>query len=651
MAPDPGREYTVTCALEKAVPDTDHLKSIKEAVLRVHKCTFLATDLLNLYVRDRIENHAASGLDGIFTQNWLLNAYYAVSKGGGKREAKVDTGLQAVFDSYMKDTFTVPERRGLTQALTYECINLAAVGSTNVWMHFRKRVLSYARTNFAMDERDYSKLSKDQRRKRKLAIMQAVDDVCRPPTEAKRSPQEYHAWVDQQRDVLEIDASVGEWKGKPLLYHIKAKPYRFVKAMHTMSSAQHAVGRKAFALFPLRRSHVPGHMRFDKKVLDDMLGLGAAKAKAKEKKKTGPDLDSSANGRAPKRKRDDPSLLEEKAEVFDQVLDLRRAGVHRRAHFAFAFTTDGVSLHLNMKKPGRNGKAPKLATMPSRGIHSIDELKRVSRLQDMHVVGIDPGKRELVVAVDRDDPKSKPVVRYTLAQRRRDMRTRQYEDEVRRSKPLSVACAEEDMSVFNSKAPSLAEFAKYASMRREFLFHFDQISEFYDQEVHRKRRRKTKIKKQQSEARLVKRLAGMHSTGDERNLVLAYGAWGVVAGGAGSACNKGNPPAVGAGLMKRLALNFVVAPTPEHYTSKTCVKCMGICGPHPTLKTKNNKDIRGLRVCQHEGCGLLQNRDKTGATNIGLQFERLLQGKSPIKEMDNEELEFHRINTCLGCCD
>jgi hypothetical protein len=48
--------------------------------------------------------------------------------------------------------------------------------------------------------------------------------------------------------------------------------------------------------------------------------------------------------------------------------------------------------------------------MPSRGLYSIDELKRVSRLQDMHVVGIDPGKRELVAAVDRDDPTSKPVV-------------------------------------------------------------------------------------------------------------------------------------------------------------------------------------------------------------------------------------------------
>ena len=45
----------------------------------------------------------------------------------------------------------------------------------------------------------------------------------------------------------------------------------------------------------------------------------------------------------------------------------------------------------------------------------------------------------------------------------------------------------------------------------------------------------------------MNRLSAMHTKEDERKLVLAYGAWGLVAGRAGSACNKGNPPAVGAG--------------------------------------------------------------------------------------------------------
>jgi transposase len=90
-------------------------------------------------------------------------------------------------------------------------------------------------------------------------------------------------------------------------------------------------------------------------------------------------------------------------------------------------------------------------------------------------------------------------------------------------------------------------------------------------------------------------------------------------------------------------------PTPEHHTSKTCVGCGGTCGPHPTLKTKKDKEIRGLRVCQHEGCGLLQNRDKTGATNIGINGVRLLHDQPPIRPMTDEELEFHRLAVCVEC--
>ena len=669
MAPDPGSEYTVECALGKAVLEPSHLESIRDAVVRVHRCTYHATELLNLYVRDRIENHGGTGLDEIFGRNWLLNAYCAVSVGTGNKTAKTDAAVQHVFDAHMRDTFDRPVRTGLTQALTYECINLAAVGSTNVWMHFRKRVLSYVRTHHALDEEAYEALAEDQRRGRKLALLQVADDVCRNPSDPCRSPAEYHAWIASERARLGIDAAVGEWGDEPLLYHLKAKPHRFLVAMHAMSVATHAAGRKAFALFPLRRSHVPRHVRFDKKVLDDLLKLGCRYAAAKAKAAKGVDLDSqppTASGRAPKRKRDDPGLLEEKAEVFRRVLDLRAAGVHRRHHFAFAFTTDGVSLHLDMQVPGKKSAAAapaakkakaaatakKLAAMPVRGVHSIDALKHAARPEEMHVIGIDPGKRELIVAVDRDDPKGAPVVRYTLDQRRRDVRARQYADEVGRSRPFRVTDAEEELSHFDSKAPSLAEFARFGAERRRQLREVAEIRAFYDDLEHRKRRRKSALKAQQSESRLYDRLRGMHdSATDGRTLVLAYGAWGLVAGRPDAVANRGNPPAIGVGLMNKLAKRFVVAPTPEHYTSKTCVACGGLCGPHPTLKTKNNTDIRGLRVCRHEGCGLLQNRDKTGATNIGLQFQKLMRGEPPVRATTDEELESNRLDLCLGCHD
>jgi hypothetical protein len=37
MSPDPGKEYTVKCALKRAVPDLHHLEDIREAVLRTNQ--------------------------------------------------------------------------------------------------------------------------------------------------------------------------------------------------------------------------------------------------------------------------------------------------------------------------------------------------------------------------------------------------------------------------------------------------------------------------------------------------------------------------------------------------------------------------------------------------------------------------------------
>ena len=170
----------------------------------------------------------------------------------------------------------------------------------------------------------------------------------------------------------------------------------------------------------------------------------------------------------------------------------------------------------------------------------------------------------------------------------------------------------------------------------------------YGDVAHRRRRWKRSIKTQQSEERLYKRLQGMQKE-KERPMVLAYGSWGTIAGRAGAACNKGNPSCIGVGLMRKLAKRFVVAITPEQYTSKTCCRCMGQCGPHPTMRRGDGREIRGLRVCQKEECKLIQNRDRTGALNIGVQFGRLFQGQGPIRSLSLEEKELTLHRRCLEC--
>ena len=48
---DPNRPYTVGCRLAHLVPDRTHAAAIEDAVTRVHRATFLATELANLHLR------------------------------------------------------------------------------------------------------------------------------------------------------------------------------------------------------------------------------------------------------------------------------------------------------------------------------------------------------------------------------------------------------------------------------------------------------------------------------------------------------------------------------------------------------------------------------------------------------------------------
>ena len=675
MAPDPGIIIrTVGVNFEKLIPDEAHKAAIRDAVNRVHKATILATELLNLHVRRTLEELDGAGLENVFIGNWLIKAYYEVTA------CEVSTKGAPVVPSELRETrerfmppFAPVDRKGLTQIMKSECDNLAVVAKNNIWMHFRKRVASHARRVHRLSEADLKALPKDEWRARKLQILQVGEDLCRPPSEQYRSPPHFHEWIRAERTRLGIDAAVGDWKDKPLLYHLKAHPTRFLSAMRLMSQEKEADAQLqserpdgvkvggAFALFPLRRSLVPRHIHLDQKALRQLLGLGDSeykKARAKEahqarkrrKTETGRIETESATLDAPapkkRNRREKSELVDEKAEAFGQILDLRAAKLRQRDRFNWSFTTDGVCARLNCVHASQPN-AGELKAMPKRGLFAIDELKRVSRLPDTHVVGIDPGVREIVVAVDQDNVKGTSV-RYTQQERLRDQRSRQYEDERRREKPFEVSEAEHELARYNSRSASLATFAAYCAQRHTWL---EACLSFYAQIGHRRRRWKKYIKTQQSESRLYKRLEDMHSKDDSRQLVLAYGSWGAVAGVGSSAVKRGNPPTIGVGLMRKLAKRFVVCLTPEHHTSSICNKCLGPCGPWAEMEEKMGKKIRGLRVCQDDRCKLPINRDRNGAANIGLNFSRLMEDKPPIKQMSNEELEFHRINCCMACDD
>jgi hypothetical protein len=638
MPPTSDGVHTVGCALEKLIPDADQLKAIQEAVASTHKTTILATELLNIHLR-RVIDDPDEDLSCFFNGSWLLNAYNEVTI--GKCKVKLVAELHKTMEMYMP-SFSAPHRSGIQQCLLYDARNLATVAANQVWMHFQQRILTHVRRMFALTKDEYVILSKDEKRHRKLELMQVATDMCCIPGTPWQSPSSYHAWIQAERQRLDIDGAVGVWNNKPILYHLKTRPYRFLRTMALISAECEAAGGRAFSLYPLRRSYVPRHVRFDQKALRDLLRIGKSEyIKERDKKRKRSDIDDPQSSK----RRTKDEMKDENIELFNSILDLRAAGVARRKRFDFAFTTDGVCARLQMRTQTSNDNSKELTSMPKRGIWAIDQLKHVSRLDQLHVVGVDLGKRELLVGVDMDDKHATPI-RYTQKQRLRDLRSRQYAHEASCAKPQGIKDAEAKLTGLNSRTSNLDRFCLYCQMRHES---FDECLTFYSDLSHRKRRWKTSIKTQQSEARLYKALQSIQKKSDNRSIVLAYGSWGMIAGRAGAACNRGNPPCIGVGLMKKLSKHFVVAPTPEAYTSKTCCRCFSPCGPWEEKESEMGKKIRGLRRCTQRDCMLPLNRDRNAATNIGTNFQRLFNGDAPIRSMSDEDLAFHNATLCLEC--
>ena len=655
--------------MRKLMLHEEDVDVIEGAVHRVHQIVILGTELANLLLRRWVELGKVSKLAKLFDANFLCKLFNAVSSGSGKQTSYAE--LDDVFDVLQNHMFLkkedkmiqLPSRQGLTQCLAYEARSLATVAANNVWMHFVKRVGSHVR-NYLDNQTELQGMNtvaiKTLRHKITL-------DMCRTPTTEYRSPLQFHSWIDSERlrlglsDDLFIDSQLAELR--PLLYHLKKSPQQFVPAMVIMCNERERRKQSTFALFPLRRSLTPRHVHFDEKCFRELLRLGTNPQHVQSKKNNKVTHETNVENEVPVGKkrvrRSKEELVPEKELFFDKLVNLRSCQIRNPENFAFHLTTDGVCARVLMNrkaKPKNDNSSKKQRQFPTRGVWCIDALKdeaRKSRGAGVHVIGIDPGKRELVVAVDMDDThqgntkrerRGRSAVRYTQKQRAFEIKCGEYDATVILSEVISKEM-ELTLCDTNSRSASFDTFKEYVGARRLVL---EVCLPLYANVKFRKRRWKTYMKTQRSEARLFNRLRSLHDEKqDRRTMVLAYGSWGLVAGRPGMACNKGNPPCIGVGLMRKLAKHFVVCPTPEAYTSKTCCKCLGTCGPCTEIDdervSQGKKQVRGLRRCQNEECMIFLNRDRNGATNIGNNFKRLFGGELPICDLNEAEAELHQL--------
>ena len=98
---------------------------------------------------------------------------------------------------------------------------------------------------FAVDKDTLAQMSSEARKAAKMRKKRIQFDVCRMDSEARKAPADA-AWVDATRTLLGLDALT--WDGKPLEFHAKRDPGRFLRPMWTLLGRLKAHDEVAHAL-------------------------------------------------------------------------------------------------------------------------------------------------------------------------------------------------------------------------------------------------------------------------------------------------------------------------------------------------------------------------------------------------------------------
>ena len=304
--------------------------------------------------------------------------------------------------------------------------------------------------------------------------------------------------------------------------------------------------------------------------------------------------------------------------------------------FAHMIETDGLGCSVLFVKNtvAKNYYKPDVSVKKFCYMEDMDA-EQVALLANKRVVGIDPGKADLIYAAatpENEDatPQNVTFFRYTQNQRWSEGKVRTYRKKHRRLvkeesvQGKSVEKWQTELSTHNHKTLDPAKFVAYliAKNATNAL-----LSPFYSEPIHRQMKWNAKTNLRRSEDRMINRFKSKFGGPDE--VVIAYGDFEQ------RQHMKYREPSMGVGMRKLFRRHgyanlFLID---EHRTSCRCFDCTGenhtfklVENPRPWKRDEMPRILRhGLLKCKT--CTKLWNRNANGALNICLLGKKIIRNE------------------------
>ena len=419
------------------------------------------------------------------------------------------------------------------------------------------------------------------------------NDLLTVDNTAYTSKPYYHSWVTEQK--TRILPHKTKFQKDSVHYDLKSKPMNYFPCMITMMKQVEKEEETLSNVFPLRSGITPNYIRLDTITLVNLL----------LRKEQGNKSDYKDEGNTKKH--------EDKIWQFFFRTE-RKMFTKTGYSFHHMISTDGVGVSiLLLRKDLVGNKLPNIKKNAYKEQY-IDELMDYSALQSKKIVGIDPGKEDLIYCVD-GATKEANVFRYSQNQRRKETKMKKYNNILlaMKTNKINGKCITEyetELSKFNRKTLDVTQYKQYIHEKNQVNH---RLFGFYQKELFRKLKFGRYINTKRNEQKMLNDFRKIY--GNPEDLVICIGDWEQ------KKQMKFKEPTLGIGMRTLFRKhNYQVFLVDEFRSSCKCSKCNGgMCEKFKIRKNpKPNKDdmrlVHGLLRCK-SGCGVW-NRDRNGSSNI-----------------------------------
>ena len=598
---------------------------INDVVIKAHKIAIHTLQFLKLYILHHYEtnNHILPDIDKVLILNVMKVVCGEKHTNTGKPPKKETIELKDKLTTFYTEhykPYTQPEQLDyeyMSNVLSYLCEDIMTMYENNIQLHYvdyverfvnvvwkKKMLVEKIRKIFPTKKEREARIRhlEKELRKIKTDLLNVDSNIV------YTSKSYYHSWITQQKK--HILPNKDKFQKQSIYYDLKCKPMDYFPCMIAMMKRVENELETISNVFPLRSSIAPGYIRLDTITLVNVL----------LRKEQGNKSDYSNQGNTKKH--------EDKIWKFFFRTEKK---VFRKTDFSFhhMVSTDGVGVSVLFIRDDLVGKRlPSVKKGISRELY-IDELNDYSSLQDKKIVGIDPGKEDLIYCVD-DASKDANVFRYSQNQRRKETKMKKYNNIILGMKTnkiqgegtnKSVIEYETELSNYNRKTLQIDKFKKYINEKNRIN---NLLFGFYAKHLFRKLKFGRHINIKRNEQQMIRNFRKMYGNPDE--VVICIGDWEQ------RQQMKYKEPTLGIGIRSLLRKNkYNVYLVDEFRTSCKCSNCDGgICekymvrkNPRPKKNKENPKKerkydemrlVHGLLRCK-SGCGSW-NRDRNGSSNI-----------------------------------